>query len=177
VRRALEEVEEERYRRARLGGEEEVGMREPEEEDGFDTEGLMEFYGQARIRSGDSGASGSRMAGSAVPATSLGRERQAAREHLERGLTGTTGRETDELLGFTESQLDRVLLDQRTDEMRSQGYGQDRRKFDMVGLEGQYLFVSGNPFVKGRQGVHAADKLDERRAGMMEMQYQVSAWK
>jgi hypothetical protein len=176
VRRALEEVEEERYRRARVGGEREEGMREQEEEDGFDTEGLMEFYGQARVRSGDgSGSSGSRMAGNALPTTAIGRERQAAREHLERGLTGTTGRETDELLGFTESQLDRVLLDKRTDEMRSQGYGQDRRKYEMVGLEGQYLFVSGNPFVKGRQGEHTAGRLDEERAGMMEMQYQVGA--
>jgi len=170
VRRALEEVEEERYRRARVGVEGEEGLREQEEEDGFDTEGLMEFYGQARVRTSDAGG---RVGGNALPTTAIGRERQAAREHLERALTGTTGRETDELLSFTENQLDRVLMDERTDEMRSQGYGQDRRKFEMVGLEGQYLFVSGNPFVKGRQGGYVADRLDEGRVGMMEMQYQV----
>jgi hypothetical protein len=188
VRRALDEVEAERYMRSRVGtgrqeeggGEQEMGQeQDQEEEDGFDTEGLMEFYGQARVRSLD--GSGSRMAGNGMSpiATSLGataaRERQAQREHLERGLTGTTGRETDELLGLSESQLDRVLLEERSDEMRSQGYGQDRRKFEPVGLDGQYLFVSGNPFVMGQQAGQGTGKLDEGRAGPMEMQYQVSS--
>lgn len=147
--------------------EREAGAREEVDvDDGFDNDGLMEFYGQTR-RSRDPFAANHNHTLSA-------RERQREMEHVERMRTGGyTSRETREAWMESEDALDKVLGDEKQEEARRQGYYQDKRRGVGAGMDGKYLFISENPYVLEGGRMEEMISLGEA-AGPMELQYQVS---
>ena len=140
--------------------EREDEAREAEPENGFDNDGLLEFYGQTRRSKRDPFAAD-----------------LATREHVERARTGGyTTRESQEAWMESEDALDRVLGDEKQEEARRQGYYQERKRGDGIGMDGKYLFVSDNPYVQEGRGMEPTAGTSDP-AGMMELQYQVSHWR
>jgi tetratricopeptide (TPR) repeat protein len=146
--------------------EREAVREEVDVDDGFDNDGLMEFYGQTR-RSRDPFAANHNH-------TPTARERQREMEHVERMRTGGyTSRETREAWMESEDALDKVLGDEKQEEARRQGYYQDKRRGVGAGMDGKYLFISENPYVPEGGRMEEMISLGEA-AGPMELQYQVS---